>query len=185
MLLGEKIRKIRTFRGMTQKELGAAMGLGSRGSDNRITQYENNYRIPKQDILDQIAQILHVNPCNFQLNYTGCIEDFIFALFWMEEEFPNFIRLFQLERIPGKRTCDSDNSAKYDDGTNWPIYPPVGMYFNDGMLDNFMHEWLARRMNLEYGEITKEEYFEWKINWPLTSDNYGRCTPAIPWRKDK
>ena len=44
MTVGDKIRKIRTFRGMTQKELGVAIGLEEKGADNRIAQYETNYR---------------------------------------------------------------------------------------------------------------------------------------------
>ena len=47
MTVGEKIKKIRTFRGMTQKELGLAVGFEEKGADNRIAQYETNYRVPK------------------------------------------------------------------------------------------------------------------------------------------
>lgn len=36
MTVGEKIRTIRTFRGMTQKELGLAVGFPEKGADNRI-----------------------------------------------------------------------------------------------------------------------------------------------------
>ena len=36
MTVGDKIRKIRTFRGMTQKELGVAIGLEEKGADNQI-----------------------------------------------------------------------------------------------------------------------------------------------------
>ena len=36
MTVGDKIRKIRTFRGMTQKELGVAIGLEEKGADNRV-----------------------------------------------------------------------------------------------------------------------------------------------------
>ena len=35
MTVGDKIKKIRTFRGMTQKELGLAIGLEEKGADNR------------------------------------------------------------------------------------------------------------------------------------------------------
>ena len=65
MTVGEKIKKIRTFRGMTQKELGSMLRMGSRGADNRIAQYETNYRVPKAELLDGIAGALNVNPQNF------------------------------------------------------------------------------------------------------------------------
>ena len=48
MTVGEKIKKIRTFRGITQKELGLAVGFEEKGADNRIAQYETNYRVPKR-----------------------------------------------------------------------------------------------------------------------------------------
>ena len=49
MTVGDKIKKIRTFRGMTQKELGLAIGFEEKGADNRIAQYETNYRVPKRN----------------------------------------------------------------------------------------------------------------------------------------
>lgn len=60
MTIGEKIRRIRTFRGMTQKELGIAIGLDEKGADNRIAQYETDYRVPKKDLLDKIAHVLEI-----------------------------------------------------------------------------------------------------------------------------
>ena len=65
MTVGDKIKKIRTFRGMTQKELGLAIGLEENGADNRIAQYETNYRIPKRELLDKIADALRVDCQNF------------------------------------------------------------------------------------------------------------------------
>ena len=56
MTVGDKIKKIRTFRGMTQKELGLAIGFEEKGADNRIAQYETNYRVPKRELLDKMAE---------------------------------------------------------------------------------------------------------------------------------
>ena len=60
MTVGDKIKKIRTFRGMTQKELGLAIGFEEKGADNRIAQYETNYRVPKRELLDKMAEALRV-----------------------------------------------------------------------------------------------------------------------------
>ena len=46
MTVGDKIKKILTFRGMTQNELGLAIGFEEKGADNLIAQYETNYRVP-------------------------------------------------------------------------------------------------------------------------------------------
>ena len=61
MTVGEKIKYIRTFRGMTQQQLGVAIGLPAKGADNRMAQYETNYRVPKKDMLMDIAKVLDVN----------------------------------------------------------------------------------------------------------------------------
>ena len=35
------------------------------------------------------------------------------------------------------------------------------------------------------GEITRDEYFEWKLNWPHTCDDGLESEYYIPWRKNK
>ena len=47
MQLGEKIKRIRQFRGLTQQELGEAIGLDVRSANTRIGQYEIGFRVPK------------------------------------------------------------------------------------------------------------------------------------------
>nr|WP_297280133.1 helix-turn-helix transcriptional regulator [uncultured Butyricicoccus sp.] len=183
MVVGEKIRRIRIFRGMTQKELGIAIGLGEKGADNRITQYENGYRVPKPELLYKIAHVLRVNPQNLHLSCDD-VDNLVFDLLWFEEQYPDYIRLFLLERKPNNRTNDSDNCAQYEDGKNWPIYPPVGLYFNHPILAQFLREWMIRHQQLEYGEITREEYTEWKLNWPYTCDSRGVFDGGyIDWKK--
>ena len=85
MAVGDRIKRARNLRGMTQKELGIAIGLPNNGADNRITQYENNYRIPKKEVLSEIARALQVNPELFQMESSGSLQDFIYALLWLEE----------------------------------------------------------------------------------------------------
>ena len=74
---------------------------------------------------------------------------------------------------------------RYNDGDDWPAHPPVGMYFQYGLVDEFMREWLLRQQELHAGEITREEYFEWKINWPSTCDDGKESKYYVPWRKEK
>ena len=56
MTIGDKIKKIRTFRNMTQAELGATLGWGDKGA-NRLAQYETNYRVPRKDLVTEMAKI--------------------------------------------------------------------------------------------------------------------------------
>ena len=58
------------------------------------------------------------------------------------------------------------------------------MYFQYGLVDEFMREWLIRQQELRAKEISKAEYFEWKINWPQTCDDCGKCEPSIQWREE-
>ena len=96
MTVGEKIKRIRIFREMTQKELGIAVGL----TENRIAQYETNYRTPKKELLNQIAEALHVNSLNFYVEVSGSAEDIIQTFFWMDELNPNTVNLFQMTENP-------------------------------------------------------------------------------------
>ena len=172
MTVGDKIKKIRTFRGMTQKELGLAVGFEEKGADNRIAQYETNYRVPKRELLDKIAEALRVDRQNFYTIAPGSAEDFMRTFFWLDEDSPGAIRLFQLVRNPGRAGAADDTA-------------PVGMYFQYGLVDEFMREWLLRQQELHAGEITRDEYFEWKLNWPHTCDDSKESEYYIPWRKNK
>ena len=42
----------------------------------------------------------------------------------------------------------------------------VALCFDYNILGGFMIEWMLRKQQLRSGEITKEEYQEWKLNWP-------------------
>ena len=108
MTVGDKIKKIRTFRGMTQKELGLAIGFEEKGADNRIAQYETNYRVPKRELLDKMAEALRVDRQNFYTIAPGSAEDFMRTFFWLDEDSPGAIRLFQLVRNPGRAGAADD-----------------------------------------------------------------------------
>ena len=102
MILGERIKRIRTFRGLTQRELGLKLGYEERNADVRVAQYESGYRVPKKDTLMEIAKILNVNYINFITEAPGCAEDIMQTFFWLDEDNRNTFHLFQLVRNPGK-----------------------------------------------------------------------------------
>lgn len=96
--------------------------------------------------------------------------------FWLDEDNPGAINLFQLVRNPGKTNASDDTAVRYNDNDDWPAHAPVGMYFKYGLVDQFMREWLLRKEELKAGSITRSEYFEWKLNWPQTCDDCGKHT---------
>ena len=58
MTLGDKIRKYRTLKGLTQAQFGSMVKL----TGDRIRQYENDVRKPKDGKLMEIAKVLEINP---------------------------------------------------------------------------------------------------------------------------
>ena len=86
MKLGARIRKIRMFRNITQKELGRRLGYGENSADVRIAQYESGQRTPKQETLIRIAEILEVDVRNFLSPGIATMDELMETLFWMDEE---------------------------------------------------------------------------------------------------
>ena len=115
MILGERIKRIRTFRGLKQRELGLKLGYEERNADVRVAQYESGYRVPKKDTLMEIARILNVNYINFVTEAPGCAEDIMQTFFWLDEDNRNTFHLFQLVRNSGKCSASDDKSVRYND----------------------------------------------------------------------
>lgn len=60
-IIGDKLHRIRDFRGMTQKQRGVAVGFDEKSADVRIAQYESGTRTPKQALVEKLADVLDVN----------------------------------------------------------------------------------------------------------------------------
>ena len=90
-----KLKKIRQFRGMTQKELALRLGIGEKDG-HRIVQYENGSRVPKKDLVDQIAKILDVNPWTLYDTAGRDASEMLELLFWLDEFNPSALHLFLL-----------------------------------------------------------------------------------------
>lgn len=163
MTIGERIKRIRTFRSMTQAELGEALSFESKNQAVRIAQYESNYRVPKEDMVLQIAKILN---CNYKAlsNYDfGAAEDIIETFFWLEEAGnANTIKLFDMEPVQK----DEDVKMTYNDNEYLSIGSPVAITFEYGLVNEFLQEWNTKKHELKDKLITVDEYFEWKIQWP-------------------
>ena len=98
MTIGDKIKKIRTFRNMTQAELGAALGWGDKGA-NRLAQYETNYRVPRKDLVTEMAKILDVNPIALYEPTIMNAEELMETLFWIDEFNPISAYFFNYSNI--------------------------------------------------------------------------------------
>jgi DNA-binding XRE family transcriptional regulator len=60
--VGDRIRKLREFRGMTRAELGEAIGLSGASANTGIYALENNGNATRADTLFKVARVLGVSP---------------------------------------------------------------------------------------------------------------------------
>lgn len=150
MAVGKRIRFFRKLRGMTQKELGKAVGFSSRTASIRITQYECGARTPKPELMKQISDALGVSEDALttpDFESTTCLMHTLFAL-----EDACFFDVFSLA---GNIELWSDTE---DDSV--PLAVRV-----------MLRTWAELRENYMHGKISKEEYDQWRYNFPNVPKN--------------
>lgn len=86
MDIGYRIKYIRNLKGLTQKELGIAVGFDEKAADIRIAQYESGSRIPRENIVKKIADVLGVIPKALTVPEIKSVDDIIQMLFAFEDE---------------------------------------------------------------------------------------------------
>jgi transcriptional regulator with XRE-family HTH domain len=187
MTIGERIKRIREFRGLTQKDVGLALGYQENTAKVRIAQYEAGSRVPKKETAIEIANILNINYVAIYDDNLSSAEQIMQTLFWLEEEILNTFHLFKLNPKPQKEIVTSvEYNGLFTDDYYYPTSkPPIAIAFSYNLINDFLAEWFTRIKELEKNIISREEYFEWKINWPYSCDENGKFEPTIKWRKDK
>ena len=156
MTIGERIKIIREFRGLTQKELGLAIGYDDKTARARISQYEINYRIPKDETLILLANALSINVHAIQNYSLASTSDIMEYLFWLDEKMERKgVYLYQTEeeKINLQIHATNDN-------------PRTEISLNYAGLDNQLNEWYQKKSQLANGEISEYDYFEWIISYP-------------------
>ena len=169
MSIGFRIRVIRTFRNITQKELGVKCGYSEDSADVCIRQYENGKKVPRADKLKIIAEALGVSYSVFRPE--SIRHEFVENLFWFEEEF-GYIDLFSFGFINEKPQDETKFNWEYN--VTYNRYnserllsdKPVGLNFNDSEINELLSMWMQKKYELQQGLISKDDYFEWKINFP-------------------
>ena len=139
MAIGERIKRIRNLRNLTQKELGLAIGFDENTADVRVAQYESNTRKPKEDMLRKIADVLDVNFRSIYEPTLYAAEDIMYTLFELDEH-------YSIRRHEITDDSDPDYSEKH-----------IAVNFHARILASFMTEWLLRKKELAEGAISKDE----------------------------
>ena len=80
---GQRLKFIRRFRRLTQKELGILMGYSEKTADVRIAQYEKNARTPKTDTVNKLAEVLNVSPAVFSQTICASRDDLLQSMYWL------------------------------------------------------------------------------------------------------
>lgn len=147
MAIGKRIRFFRGLREMKQKQLGEALGFSEKTSEVRITQYESEARVPKEDLIRQIAQVLDVSESAIMVpdidTYIGLMHT-----------------LFALEDIYGL-TVDS-----IDGCTCLRLEHRMDIKNEFDNVGNMLDVWQEQAALYRAGEITKEEYDSWRYHYP-------------------
>lgn len=168
MTQGERIKYIRQCRGLTQQQLGELCGFSEQTAGVRIRQYESNKKSPKKDTLMLIAHALKINYVAIRNYDLGCAEDILETLFWLDTR--DILDIFPLAY-----ELDTSSDWVYKGQYNDPectlrTFPPYGIVVNYYLVNDFMEEWYRRKVQFDKGEITKEQYNNWKWNWPYSCD---------------
>jgi len=168
MTQGQRIRFVREFRHMTQKELGLACGFPDASADVRIRQYESDHKSPKKDALEAMANALHVSVHALDNYKTFNATDTLENLFWMETF--GLLELFKLEEV---REPEEDWVVKgtYNEPNYLQYSAPIGITIKYNSVNEFMQEWYKRYVEYHENEITRDQYTNWKLNWPKSCDN--------------
>ena len=145
MAIGERIKFFRTQQGMTQRELGVAIGLYEKNADIRIAQYESGTRTPKEALVKELARVFHISTNALTVpdidTYIGLMHT-----------------LFTLEDLYGLRISDKEGelciTLDKSDFSTW-----------NSMFDMFS-KWRKKYEKLENEEITKDAYDAWRYSYP-------------------
>ncbi len=148
MAIGERIRFFRNLRGMTQKYLGIQVGFPEKTADIRMAQYESGSRTPKADLINTLAKVFEVSPQALTVpdidSYNGLMHT-----------------LFTLEDLYGLKITELDGEVC--------LHLDKGMGTNYITMFEMFSAWKEQANKLRNGEITKEEYDNWRYNYPASN----------------
>ena len=144
MAFGKRIKFFRNRKGMKQKELGELLGFLGKTSDVRVAQYETEARTPKADLVKEMAQIFGVSPRAINVPNIDSYLGLMHTLFALEDMYG-----IKIGEIDGELCLRLDREHR----EYQHLFEPF-------------HTWQQMAAKLESGEISQEEYDNWRYNNP-------------------
>ncbi|WP_449138330.1 helix-turn-helix domain-containing protein [Slackia sp.] len=134
MPTGGKTKHCRKLRGMYQGELAEKAGL----TEGAIRHYESGARTPKPSQVEDIANALEVSPLALKDFGVEGARDLLALMLQLEDEF---------------------GIAPAEDGASFAVDPKAPAA---PKVMQMLKAWSEKRAGLAAGEISEEEYWEWK-----------------------
>ncbi|MEQ3363425.1 helix-turn-helix domain-containing protein [Raoultibacter massiliensis] len=133
---GEKIKRYRNMRKMTQAQLGEKVGLG----DGAIRHYESGIRTPTEEQLTDIANVLDVSVNALRSYHVSTAKELLSMLVQFEDEYG---------LVPDQNGEALTINKKANAAPK---------------LKQALKNWADMREKLSEGEIDDAEYVEWKAS---------------------
>jgi len=145
MAIGERIRFFRNLRGLTQKNLGQAVGFPEKSADIRMAQYETGTRSPKADLTAALASTLDVSPQALTVPDIDSYIGLMHTLFALEDLYG-----LKVDEVDGD-VCLRVDQSKGKDAVE---------------LHQMLNAWRLAAAMLKSGDITQEQYDQWRYHYP-------------------
>ncbi len=160
MAIGERIHFFRSKRGMTQKYVGAQIGFDEKSADVRMAQYESENRVPKDNLVQAMAELFDVKPDALKVPDIDSFTGLIHTLFAIEDRYG-----LKIEK------AEDGQPQLYLDLRNHP----GSMQLFDMLMD-----WMDKSEALRSGQITQDEYDAWKYHYPTPDQTTHSHFATVP-----
>lgn len=145
MALGERINFFRRKNNMTMNYLGRLLGFAPKSADVRIAQYEKDQKTPKDDLINQLAEIFKISPRALKVPDIDTNDGLMHTLFTLEDIYGIYA-----DEIDGE-LCLRLNKQVTQPGS--PLWDSI-------------QAWADEKDKLKSGAISLDEYDSWRYNYP-------------------
>ncbi len=146
MAFGKRIKLFRTLRGMKQRQVGEILGFNGAATEVRMAQYESEAREPKAALIEQMASIFKVSPKAISVPEIDTYDGLMHTFFALEDMYG-----LKIAEIDGELCLHLDRT----------LNPDMNLY-------DLLELWHKQSMRLANGLITKQDYDEWRYNYPAS-----------------